>query len=261
MRLRHAVILGLVQGPTEVLPVSSSAHLALIPRLAGWPEARLDAEARNALEVALHGGAAAALLIALRGELACGVRELNPRTLAAATLALAPPALVGYLQEQRLDRRRTGPRALAAGLVLGGAAMAWADARPGSRSLPEVVPRDGLALGIAQALALLPGVSRNGATLTAAHARGFTSEDSQALSWRVGLPVIAGAAALKAVRLAQRGTAGDTIPALAGAAAAFVSTLACAPLVQPGRRGRPLRPFALYRAGLALAAWRSAGAA
>lgn len=55
MRLRHAVLLGLVQGPTEVLPVSSSAHLALIPRLAGWPEARLDAEARNALEVALHG--------------------------------------------------------------------------------------------------------------------------------------------------------------------------------------------------------------
>ncbi len=254
MRLRHAVVLGLVQGPTEVLPVSSSAHLALIPRLAGWPEARLDAEARNALEVALHGGAAAALLIALRGELARGVRELNPRTLVAATLALAPPAVVGYLQEQRLARRRTGSRALAAGLALGGAAMAWADTRRGVRTLRDAGPGDGLSLGVAQALALLPGVSRNGATLTAARARGFTREDAQTLSWRVGLPVIAGAAALKAVRLIQRGAPGDTIPTLAGAAAAFVSTLACAPLVQPGTRGRPLWPFAVYRAGLALVA-------
>ncbi len=254
MRLRHAVVLGLMQGPTEVLPVSSSAHLALIPRLAGWPEARLDAEARNSLEVALHGGAAAALLIALRGELARGVRELNPRTLAAATLALAPPALVGYLQEQRLDRRRTGPRALGAGLVLGAAAMAWADTRPGARTLEDAGPRDGLALGIAQALALLPGISRNGAALTAARTRGFTREDAHALSWRVGLPVIAGAAALKAVRRAQRGAAPGMTPALAaGAGAAFLSTLASASLIGPGTRG-PLWPFALYRGGLALVA-------
>ncbi|MFI5005690.1 MAG: undecaprenyl-diphosphate phosphatase, partial [Solirubrobacterales bacterium] len=203
LSLRHAILLGLMQGPTEVLPVSSSAHTALIPRLAGWPEAQIDAELRNALEVALHASTAAALSIALRGELAQTLRELDGRTFGSATLALAPPALVGYLLEQGLERRPSGTRALGAGLALGGAALALADSRPGTRKLADAGPRDGLALGVAQALALLPGVSRNGATLTAARARRFAREDAQALSWRVGLPVIAGATALKARRLAQ----------------------------------------------------------
>jgi undecaprenyl-diphosphatase len=275
--LRHAIALGLVQGPTEVLPVSSSAHIALIPRLAGWPAAQLDAELRNSLEVALHAGTAAALLAylgmrakraspkpaALRGELAQSAARLPSepcaRALATAALALAPPAIAGYLLEQRLERRPRTPRALAAGLALGGAAMALADARPGARGLADAGPADGLALGVAQALALLPGVSRNGATLTAARWRGFAREDARALSWRAGLPVLAGAAALKTRRLVQRGAPSGAVPALAaGAAAAFLSTLASAPLIRPGRRARALWPFALYRAGLALAARASA---
>jgi undecaprenyl-diphosphatase len=252
--LRHALLLGLVQGPTEVLPVSSSAHIALLQCLAGRPHAEQDAELRNSLEVALHAGTAAALALALRGELGQASREADGRSLASAALALGPPALVGYLMEQRLERRPSGPRALAAGLAAGAAAMVWADTRPKTRGRVDFGPRDGLALGLAQALALLPGVSRNGATLTAARAQGFAREDAQALSWRVGLPVIAGAAGLKASRLAQRGTPPGAAPALAaGAGAAFLSTLACAPLVRPGRRARALWPFALYRAGLALA--------
>jgi undecaprenyl-diphosphatase len=246
-----------VQGPTEVLPVSSSAHIALLPRLAGWPHVEQDAELRNLLEVALHAGTAAALAFALRGELGQALREAEGRALASAALALAPPALVGYLMEQRLERRPSGPGALAAGLAVGAAAMAWADTRPEARSLADFGPRDGLALGLAQALALLPGVSRNGATLTAARARGFAREDAQALSWRVGLPVIAGAAGLKASRLGQRGSSPGAAPTLAvGTGAAFLSTLACAPLIRPGRRARALWPFALYRAGLALVGLR-----
>jgi undecaprenyl-diphosphatase len=190
--------------------------------------------------------------------------------------------------EQRLERRPSSPRALAAGLAVGAAAMAWADTRAETRSRMDCGPRDGLALGLAQALALLPGVSRNGATLTAARARGFAREDAQALSWRAGLPVIAGAAGLKASRLgrsrvtrafdrfgrhsrshpridqhprfAQRADSPGAAPALAvGAGAAFLSTFACAPLICPGRRARALWPFALYRAGLALAAVASSG--
>ena len=282
--LRHALLLGLVQGPTEVLPLSSSAHIALLPRLAGWPEAQMDSELRNSLEVALHAGAAAALLVysgmlaktgvlaggecppasakrgslesaTLRGELARGSREMDGRALVSAVLALVPPAFVGYLLEQRLERRPSGPRALAAGLALGGAVMAWADRRPQARRLEDAVPLDGLVLGVAQALALLPGISRNGASLTAARARRFAREDAHVLSWRAGLPVIAGATALKALRLAQHGVPQGAFPVLsAGAATAFLSTLASAPLIRPGRRGRALWPFALYRAGLALAA-------
>ncbi len=251
-----------MQGPTEALPVSSSAHIALLPRLAGWPHAQMNAELRNSLEVALHAGTAAALALALRGEPGRVLAELDGRALVSAALALAPPALAGYLLEQRLERRPSAPRALATGLALGGAVMVWADARPGTRGLADFRPRDGLALGLAQALALLPGVSRNGATLTAARARGFAREDAHALSWRAGLPVIAGAAGLKASRLAQRGIPPDAAPALAvGAGAAFLSTLVCAPLIRPGRRGRALWPFALYRAGLALAAVASSGSA
>jgi undecaprenyl-diphosphatase len=257
------VALGLAQGPAEVLPVSSSAHIALIPHLAGWPHARLDAELRNSLEVALHAGTAAALMIALRGELRGALARrssanwLDRRALATAALALLPPALVGFALEQRPERRPSSPRTLAAGLALGAAAMAVADLRPASRTLADAGPGDGLALGLAQALALLPGVSRNGATLTAARARRFTREDAQALSWRAGLPVIAGAAGLKAGRLIQRGAPqGALAPLAAGAAASFLSTLASAPLIRQGGRGRALWPFALYRSGLALTAMR-----
>jgi undecaprenyl-diphosphatase len=276
--LHYALLLGIVQGPTEVLPVSSSAHIALLPRLAGWPDAEQDAELRNSLEVALHAGTAAALVLALRGELGQALRELDGSALVSAALALAPPALVGYLMEQRLERRPSCPRALATGLAVGAAAMARADTRPQARSLTDFTARDGLALGLAQALALFPGISRNGATLTAARARGFAREDAQALSWRVGLPVIAGAAGLKAFRrgrsratcacggsrsrFAQRASPPGAAPALAvGAGAAFLSTLACAPLIRPGRRGRALWPFALYRVGLALAAVAASGSA
>lgn len=284
-RLRQAFALGLAQGPTELLPVSSSAHTALLPGLLGWREAELDGErteidseraelggervevdreARNSLEVALHAGTAGALLVLLLtpaarrgcvGELG----QLDARRLAALTLALAPPALAGRALERRLERRPTMPPTIAVGLVAGAAAMAVADARPGGRTLADVGPADGLALGVAQALALLPGVSRNGATLTAARLRGFTREDSQALSWRVGLPVLLGAAALKGARL--RGgvsprARGHRAAHAAGAAGAFLSTLAAAPLIHPSRRGRPLAPFSLYRCALALVALR-----
>jgi undecaprenyl-diphosphatase len=250
--LRDALLLGAVQGPTELLPVSSSAHIALLPDLLGWPRADLDAELRDSLEVALHAGAALALMIAGRGELVRAVRELNGSRVAAGALALAPPALVGYLLERAPARRPSAPGTIAMGLALGGVALALADARPQARALAQAGPRDGLALGVAQAAALLPGVSRNGATLTAARARGFARTDAQALSWCVGLPVMVGAAALKGWRLAQRGApagAGQTLAA--GAGAAFLSTLAGAPLIGPARRGRRLLPFALYRLGLA----------
>src|SRR6202790_3598217 len=109
--------------------------------------------------------------------------------------------------------------------------MALADARPGrgTRRLKEAAPTDGLALGLAQAVALIPGVSRNGATLTAARVRGFSRRDAQALSWHAALPVILGASALECHRPVSRTSPEDTRGApAAGAAAAFLSTLASA---------------------------------
>lgn len=259
--VRDALVLGAVQGPTELLPVSSSAHIALAREALGTSRPAADAELQDILEVALHGGAAAALLIVGRRELARTVREATPPRFAAGVLAAAPAAAAGYLLERFPAARRGGRRSIALGLALGGAAMALADRAPQGRRLVDVDPRDGAALGVAQALALLPGVSRNGATLTAARARGFERGDAQSLSWRVGLPVIAGATALRAWRLRGRGFSADERRTLTtGTAAAFASTLAAAALLGIGRRSRnrggraapPLLGFALYRMALAL---------
>jgi undecaprenyl-diphosphatase len=256
LSIRHALLLGLVHGPTELLPVSSSAHTALLPLLAGWPE--LDPAEAHTLEVALHGGAALALTLALRAELTQELPRLDRRRLSTLALALAPPALVGYLLEGAPERR-LGPSRTAFGLLAGGVAMAAADLLgPRTRTADATAPRDGLALGLAQALAFLPGVSRLGATLTAGRALGFTREDAQSLSWRAGLPVLLGAAALKGRSLAQSGVpTGLGAPLAAGAGAAFASTLACSALLAPGR-GRPLLPFALYRGALAAVVLRRA---
>ncbi|HEY3830020.1 MAG TPA: undecaprenyl-diphosphate phosphatase [Solirubrobacteraceae bacterium] len=251
--LRDAVVLGAVQGPTELLPVSSSAHIALLARGAGGS----DAELQDALEVALHAGTALALLVAGRRELVRAARELDGPRLVAGVLALVPPALLGYLLERGPARRPATPRTIAVGLALGGAAMVWADTRPQVRTLAQAGAGDGLALGLAQAAALFPGVSRNGATLTVARARGFARADAQALSWRVGVPVMVGAAALKGTRLMQAGVPPKAARTLAaGAGAALISTLAGAPLIAPARRGRALLPFGLYRMALALLANR-----
>ncbi len=142
------------------------------------------------------------------------------------------------------------------GLLAGGIAMALADRGTGTRTREDATLADALALGVAQACALVPGVSRNGATLTAARLRGFGRSDASVLSRHVALPVIAGATALKTARLARRGLPRrDRTAFAAGTAAAFASTLACARLV---RDDRALWPFAAYRAGLAgLVLWQS----
>jgi undecaprenyl-diphosphatase len=272
LSLGEAVALGALQGPTELLPISSSGHTTLIPWLARWPYPGLDPELRKAFEVALHAGAGAALAIVMRGELLETARALDARASAVIAASLAPPALAGYALERAIERRLGGPRATAAGLIAGAVAMALADALPGratcrerggaetagSRRRHDARAADGLALGIAQAIALIPGISRNGATLTAARARGFAREDAAALSWHAALPVILGASALKGWRLTRRhsGTADPLAQGgrvlLAGAAVAFVSTLASARALRRARlSGSSLAPYAIYRCLLA----------
>jgi undecaprenyl-diphosphatase len=130
--------------------------------------------------------------------------------------------------------------------------MAWADRRPQARRAADAGVRDALWLGLAQACALFPGISRGGATLTAARLLRFRRHDAHRLSRQMALPVIAGAAVLKAVRLrAYPVPAQARVPFVAGAAAAFGSTLAAGRLLPPGER--PLVPFAAYRMALGTA--------
>ncbi|HKF82325.1 MAG TPA: undecaprenyl-diphosphate phosphatase, partial [Solirubrobacterales bacterium] len=127
-----------------------------------------------------------------------------------------------------------------------------ADRRPQERGRGDAAPIDGLALGVAQAAALAPGVSRNGVTLAAARWRRFSRDQANLLSRTIALPIIVGATALKGTRLARRGTTPELRRALGlGIGASFVSTLASQRLIALVERDRALWPYAAYRMGLA----------
>jgi undecaprenyl-diphosphatase len=319
LSLGEATALGAVQGPTELLPVSSSAHTTLLPWLAGSPYAELPGRARKEFEVALHAGAGLALALAMRRELLAEVVHLDRRGAATIVLSTLPPALAGYALEGPIERRLGGPGAMATGLMVGAVAMGLADLRPGAlrhrppaksrgvgllparvragtrargrapqngkhphgerthgertcsgRLQRDAGPGDGLALGIAQALALAPGISRSGATLTAARGRGFGRAEAARLSWHAALPVLLGASVLKGWRLRQRArlqTLGGMAEGeasvgrgalLAGGLSAFGSTLLGARMARLTRMSeRPLTPFAAYRCLLAgVVVWR-----
>jgi undecaprenyl-diphosphatase len=249
---RRAVALGLVQGPAELLPVSSSAHIVLLPWLADWDWEEVDPELRKSLEVALHTGAAAALLIGQRRVIAEELRQFDGRRALLLGLSFLPAAAVGYTLERPIERRLGGPRATAYGLIAGALAMLAADRRPQRRGRGDATPADGLALGIAQAAALAPGVSRNGVTLAAARWRRFSRDQANLLSRTIALPIIVGATALKGTRLVRRGTTPELRRSLGiGIAASFASTLASQRLIQLVERDRALWPYAAYRLGLA----------
>jgi undecaprenyl-diphosphatase len=263
LRIRDALALGLLHGPAELLPISSSAHVVLVPWLLDWPYAELDDDLRKAFEVALHAGTVAALLIGLRGEVGDALRALDARGVRLLALSTLPAAGVGLAFERVIARRMGSPAIVASGLAAGGVALAVADARsPGARGREDAGALDALWLGIAQACALAPGVSRSGAALTAARVRGFARPDAGVLSRHAALPVIGGATALQTLRLARRGglPAGMRGGFAAGVAGSFGATLATIRLVRALERDRSMLPFAAYRVALAATvAWRLRG--
>ena len=247
----EAVALGAIQGPTELLPVSSSGHLVLVPALLDWRYRDLDPEVRKSFEVALHAGGALALTVGLRREVAAYLRSFEPANLATLVLSFAPAAVAAYLFERPIEERLGEAAPVAIALIAGSVAMAAADGSPEERDRDQAGPLDALAIGVAQAFALAPGVSRNGATLTAARLLRFRRGDANVISRQIALPVILGAAALKGARLARRGVPREIARGMAaGAAAAFASTLLSLRLITMLERGRSLRPYAVYRAAL-----------
>jgi undecaprenyl-diphosphatase len=224
----------------------------MVPRLAGWDWERLDPELRKSFEIALHGGAAMALLFTRRREISDELAALDGRRVLVLALSFLPAAIVGYRFERLIESKLGGPRSTAAGLIAGAVLMALADRRPQRRGHGDAGAADGLALGLAQAAALMPGVSRNGATLTAARLRGFDRDQANLLSRTVALPVILGAVALKGTRLARRGTSRDQRKWLAiGVATSLVSTLASNGLIAMVERDRALLPYSAYRVAFA----------
>jgi undecaprenyl-diphosphatase len=247
-RPAEVACLGLVQGPAELLPISSSGHVAALPWMLGWSYADADPELRKSVEVALHAGTALALLIGLRGEVEDAARGFDARRAALVAWSFLPPAVAGLAFERLVEERLGTPPTIAAGLLLGSVALVACDRAPQRRGREDAGWVDGAWLGVAQAASLMPGISRNGATLAAARARGFARTDANVLSRHCALPVIVGASVLKGVRLWRRGISAAEAGTLAvGAGAAFLSTLASVRLIGQVERDRPLAWWAAYR--------------
>lgn len=237
----RAAALGALHGPAELLPISSSAHLTLVPWLLGWRLEELSPEVRKSFEVALHVGTLAGLLAVRRDGLRLGF----------AVVSSLPAAAAGYTLEGPVQRRLGTPATIAAGLVAGSVAMTLADRAPQRRGADDARARDALLIGISQATALMPGVSRHGASLAAARALGFTRAGAEALAGQAALPVLAGAGLLKAARIARHGLPAPVrAPFAVGATASLASTVACARWLGK-RRGGAVTPWVLYRTGLA----------
>jgi undecaprenyl-diphosphatase len=251
VKLSEAIAFGALHGPAELMPISSSGHVALVPWLLNWDYSRADPDVRKAFEVALHAGTAAALLITLRHEVAETLTGLTFERAGWLAVASAPAALVGLVLEGPIERRLGTPATIAAGMIGGAVAMALADRQPQQRSADEAGWADAVWLGVAQACALYPGVSRNGATLTAGRLLRFARTDANQLSRLLALPVIGGATALKSLRLARRGLPAGTAPAFAaGAGVSFASTLLSTRVIRQVERDRSLAPYWGYRLAL-----------
>ncbi|MDA2958273.1 MAG: undecaprenyl-diphosphate phosphatase [Actinomycetota bacterium] len=261
MPLLHAIVLGIVQGLTEFLPISSSGHLQIVPWLFGWNDFD-DAGVKKAFDVALHLGTLAAVVFHFRRDVMLLVRkglskpplDRDGRLAWLLVLTAVPAALVGALFETWIDDELGTPFVIACSLVVFGLLLGWIDRRRrGDRRVEELSLRDALLVGGAQVLALNPGTSRSGVTMTAALALGYGREAAVRLSFLMSLPVIAGAGAVKVAGLVSDGVPdGLLVPMLVGIATAAVSGwLAVWGLLRLVRT-RTFAPFVIYRLGLAL---------
>ncbi len=248
----QAALLGAIQGATEFLPVSSSAHLALAPRLLGFTDPGLT------FDVALHLGTLAAVLFYYRAkwfELVRGAasdpRGAHARTLGLLALACVPAAAAGVLLEDAADAALRDPRLTAAMLIAFSGVMVWAEkAGRGAGRWREAGLRAILLVGCAQALALVPGVSRSGATMSAALLLGLAREEAAELSFLMSTPIVAGAALLKLRHLGAADVTGPFVVGLVVSAAAGFAAVGFFLRLLP--RGG-LTPYAVYRVALGAA--------
>ena len=240
MPILHAIILGLVQGFSEFLPISSSGHLALVPWLFGWndfADVTNGDSIEKAFDTALHLGTLVAVLFYLRADLLGYVREgirivVSPKRAdkqmgkrAWLFVASAIPAgIAGAIGQQWITDKLGTPVLIAVSLVFFGLLLLWADRQQGTRDVDTFTRKDALLIGLAQVLALNPGTSRSGITITAARKFGFSRDAAARVSFLMSVPVIGGAVLFSLVKLVRDGIPDGLIaPMIAGIIAAGVS--------------------------------------
>ena len=280
MPILHAIILGLVQGFSEFLPISSSGHLALVPWLFGWndfADVTNGDSIEKAFDTALHLGTLVAVLFYLRTELIGYVREgirivVSPQRAdkqmgkrAWLFVASAIPAgIAGAIGQQWITDKLGTPVLIAISLVVFGLVLLWADRQQGTRDVDTFTRKDALLIGLAQVLALNPGTSRSGITITAARKFGFSRDAAARVSFLMSVPVIGGAVVFSLAKLLRDGIPDGLIaPMIAGIIAAGVSGWVAMWGMMRILRTRNFNMFVMYRVAvgfgvlsIAASSWR-----
>lgn len=281
MPLLHAIVLGIVQGLTEFLPISSSGHLLIVPWFFDWNDLA-DPSVKKAFDVALHVGTLAAVLGYFRRELLAygraGIADgwgfvrrrrrawsADGRIAGFLVLASVPAAAAGAFFENWIDDTLGTPTIIASSLIGFGLVLAWSDRRSGSRPLDSMTWRQAGIIGAAQVLALNPGTSRSGITISAGRFLGLDRWSAARFSFLLSVPITAGAALVKVGGLAADGIPdGLLVPMIVGvltsAVAGWVAVAGLLRLI----RTSTFTAFVVYRVllGVAIltvvaAGWRS----
>jgi undecaprenyl-diphosphatase len=264
LSILQAIVLGITQGATEFAPVSSSGHLILVPWLFGWSILR-DPELNKTFDVALHMGTLVGALAYFWRDVAryltAWVRSIRSRSIRGTDERLAwalvigtiPGALAGAALEGFITDSLGQPWLIAVMLAVFGVVLYVVDRLASERRhLDDITVRDGLVLGVAQALALQPGVSRSGVTITAGRAFGLDRSTAARFSFLLSIPIIAGAGILKGLDLARSGVpAGMGGPFMWGMITSGVSGFLVIWFMLAYLRRRDLALFMWYRLAVA----------
>ncbi len=253
MAFSHIVFLALLQGLTEFLPISSSAHLILVPKLTGWPDQGL------AFDVSVHVGTLLAVVVYFRRELAAmagdwfgsvvGRGQTRDSRLAwAVLLGTIPVGLCGLLFKDIVEGELRSTTVIATTTIVFGLLLWWADTRKGrARDEYGLGAKDVLVIGLAQAIALIPGTSRSGITITAGLLLGLTREAAARFSFLLSIPVIVLAGGLEVLKLAGDPAAMDWQALILGALISGVTAYACIHFFLRLLQRTGMLPFIVYR--------------
>ena len=266
----QALVLGIVQGLTELLPISSSGHLILVPWLADWRYLEAHPDFNKTFDVALHLGTLVAVVAYFWSDVVryvtAGFRSIRRRSVSGADERIAwyvfaatiPAAVVGAAGEDVIEEHLGQPWQIAILLAVFGVLLWLADRLPERRTIQDLRFGTAFAIGVSQILALVPGVSRSGITITTGRAVGLDRDSAARLSFLLLIPVVFGAVVYKGVKhvLIESLPPGSTGPFVVGTlAAAGVGLVAIDVLLGYVRR-RDYSPFVVYRllaAGIVLA--------
>jgi undecaprenyl-diphosphatase len=256
----HAIVLGIVQGLTEFLPISSSGHLILVPDLLGWEDLSGDTTLNKTFDVALHMGTLVAALWYFRHDLAHYIaaawRSVRARSVAETDarvgwlllLTAVPGAITGALFSSEIEDTLGDPILIGVMLIVFGTVLLLIDRLPGSRFVDDFRLKDAVIMGVAQAVALQPGVSRSGVTMTAGRWLRFDRAAAARISFLMSIPIIAGAGLYKGLEVARDGIPSELVaPFFWGFVASAVSGFLAIAWLLRYLQTNTFFPFVVYR--------------